>query len=182
MPRDGSGPKVLARHGLRVFDVETLATHGGSLRLSVCRRNSAGHEETHAPAALRIAEKDAHLDALSTYIGFAERVAAAKQSLLAFLNDARKAGKTVAAYGAAAKGNTLLNHCGVGTDLIEYVVDASPHKQGRYLPGSRLPIYGPDKLLETRPDYVLILPWNLRDEIIANMARVRGARRSMPAP
>ena len=175
---------VLAHHGLRVFDVETLATHGGSLRLLVCRRNSAGHEETHAPARLRIAEKDAHLDALSTYTGFAERVATAKQSLLAFLNDARRHGKTVAAYGAAAKGNTLLNHCGVGTDLIAYVVDASPHKQGRYLPGSRLPIHGPEKLFETRPDYVLILPWNLRDEIIAEMARVRdwGGRFVTPIP
>ncbi len=175
---------VLAHHGLRVFDVETLATHGGSLRLSVCRRNSAGHEETHAPARLRIAEKDARLDALSTYTGFAERVATAKQSLLAFLNDARRHGKTVAAYGAAAKGNTLLNHCGVGTDLIEYVVDVSPHKQGRYLPGSRLPIYEPEKLLETRPDYVLILPWNLRDEIIANMPQVRdwGGRFVVPIP
>ena len=175
---------VFARHGLRVFDVESLATHGGSLRLTVCRGDSAGHGETAGLAALRAAERDAGLHDLAGYLGFSGRVAAVKQSLLGFLEGARGEGKTVAAYGAAAKGNTLLNYCGVGADSIEYVVDASPHKQGRYLPGSRLPIYGPEKLAETRPDYVLILPWNLRDEITAGMAHVRdwGGRFVTPIP
>ena len=116
--------------------------------------------------------------------GFAEQVAAVRESLLGFLEDARRDGKSVAAYGAAAKGNTLLNHCGVDRALVDYVVDASPHKQGRYLPGSRLPIHAPGRLAETRPDYVLILPWNLRDEITAKMAVVRGwgGRFVVPVP
>ena len=175
---------VFARHGLRVFHVETLATHGGSLRLSVCRRHSTRHGETSAPAALRAAEWDAGLDDLATYTEFAKPVAKARQSLLAFLNGARADGKSVAAYGAAAKGNTLLNFCGVGDDLIEYVVDASRHKQDRYMPGSRLKIYRPEMLAETRPDYVLILPWNWRDEIIADIAFVRdwGGRFVVPIP
>ena len=175
---------VLARQGLRVFDVESLASHGGSLRLSVCAHNSARYQETKAPDALRAAESSAGLDSLAAYRGFAERVAAARQSLLAFLSAARDEGKSVVAYGAAAKGNTLLNYCAVGTDLIGYVVDASPHKQGRYLPGSRLPIHSPDKLAETRPDYVLILPWSLRDEIMREMAAVRdwGGRFVVPIP
>ena len=175
---------VFARHGLRVFDVESLATHGGSLRLTVCRGDSAGHGETAGLAALRAAERDAGLHDLAGYLGFAKRVAAVKQSLLGFLEGARGEGKTVAAYGAAAKGNTLLNYCGVGADSIEYVVDASPHKQGRYLPGSRLPIYGPEKLAETRPDYVLILPWNLKEEICRSMAVIRqwGGQFIVPIP
>ena len=175
---------VFARHGLRVFDVETLATHGGSLRLFVCRADCNRHEERPGPGALRAAERDARLHELATYTGFTERVAAVRQSLLGFLNGARDDGKTVAAYGAAAKGNTLLNYCAIGTDLIDYVVDASPHKQGRYLPGSRLPIHGPEKLAESRPDYVLILPWNLRREITAKMAHVRdwGGRFVVPIP
>lgn len=175
---------VLTRHGLRVFDVETLASHGGSLRLSVCRRDSARHEDTEAPDALRAAEGRAGLDSLAPYTGFTERVATVRDSLLAFLRAARDDGKSVVAYGAAAKGNTLLNHCAVGTDLIAYVVDASPHKQGRYLPGSRLPIHSPKRLQETRPDYVLILPWNLRDEIMREMAAVRdwGGRFVVPIP
>ena len=177
---------VLARHGLRAFDVEQLTTHGGSLRLFACRAHGDGDDRGEGPelAAVRAAERAAGLDRIETYTGFADRVAAVRDSLLGFLEDARRDGNSVAAYGAAAKGNTLLNFCGVDRALIDYVVDASPHKQGRYLPGSRLPIHAPERLAETRPDYVLILPWNLRDEITAKMAAVRGwgGRFVVPVP
>ena len=175
---------VLARHGLRLFDVETLATHGGSLRLLACRAGCERHEDGPGLHAVRDAERTAGLDQLSTYTGFAERVAEVKAALRNFLETAKRDGKSVAAYGAAAKGNTLLNTCGVGTDLIDYVVDASPHKQGRYLPGSRLPIVGPERLAETRPDYVLILPWNLRHEIVGQNPAVGdwGGRFVVPIP
>jgi SAM-dependent methyltransferase len=175
---------VLARHGLRLFDVETLATHGGSLRLFACHADCDQHEDGPGLDAVRDAERGAGLGQLSTYTGFATRVTAVKNSLLTFLAAAKRDGKSVAAYGAAAKGNTLLNTCGVGTDMIDYVVDASPHKQGRFLPGSRLPIVAPGRLGETRPDYVLILPWNLRDEIIGQNSAVRdwGGRFVVPIP
>ena len=175
---------VLARHGLRLFDVETLATHGGSLRLFACHADCDQHQDGPGLDAVRDAEHRASLDRLSAYTGFAARVAAVKDSLLTFLEAANRDSKSVAAYGAAAKGNTLLNTCGVGTRLIDYVVDASPHKQGRYLPGSRLPIVAPDRLSETRPDYVLILPWNLCDEIIWQNSAVRdwGGRFVVPIP
>ena len=175
---------VLARHGLRLFDVETLATHGGSLRLFACHADCDQHQDGPGLDAVRDAEHRASLDRLSAYTGFAARVAAVKDSLLTFLEAANRDSKSVAAYGAAAKGNTLLNTCGVGTRLIDYVVDASPHKQGRYLPGSRLPIVAPDRLSETRPDYVLILPWNLCDEIIGQNSAVRdwGGRFVVPIP
>lgn len=165
---------VLARHGLRLFDVETLATHGGSLRLLACHADCDQHDNGPGLDTVLNAEGRARLDQLSTYTGFTARVAAVKDALLTFLEAAKRDSKSVAAYGAAAKGNTLLNTCGVGTGLIDYVVDASPHKQGRYLPGSRLPIVAPDRLGETKPDYVLILPWNLCDEIIGQNLAVRG--------
>ncbi len=175
---------VLARHGLRLFDVETLATHGGSLRLFACHADCDQHKDGPGLEAVRDAERKAGFDQLSAYTGFAARVAAVKGALLAFLETAKRGGKSVAAYGAAAKGNTLLNTCGVDTDLIDYVVDASPHKQGRYLPGSRLPIVAPHRLSETKPDYVLILPWNLRDEIIGQNSAVHdwGGRFVVPIP
>ncbi len=169
---------------MRGFDVEKLPTHGGSLRILACRSDVTAHAEGPGLAGVRAEERAARLDRLATYAGFGDRVAAVKDSLLDFLGAARREGKTVVAYGAAAKGNTLLNYCSVGRDLIDYVVDVSPHKQGRYLPGSRLPILSPDRLVETRPDYVLILPWNLRDEITSAMAHVRGwgGRFVVPVP
>ncbi|MEE2980391.1 MAG: class I SAM-dependent methyltransferase [Pseudomonadota bacterium] len=175
---------VLARHGLRLFDVDTLATHGGSLRLYACHADCEGHQEGPGLDAVRGAERDAGLGELSTFTGFAARVATVKDALRAFLETAKSQGKTVVAYGAAAKGNTLLNTCGIGTDLIEYVVDASPHKQGRYLSGSRLPIVSPERLAETKPNYVLILPWNLRHEIIGQNPTVGdwGGRFVVPIP
>ena len=176
--------RIFARNGLRVVDVEPLPTHGGSLRVLACRENSAAHASGPGLAAMRAEERAAGLDRIESYSGFAERVAAVKESLLAFLDRARRDGKTVVAYGAAAKGNTLLNVCGVGPELIDFVVDASPHKQGRYTPGARLPIYRPERLIEARPDYVLILPWNLRDEIVDEMHEVRswGGRFVVPIP
>ena len=174
---------VFARHGLRIFDVETLETHGGSLRILACRE-AADRAEEPALARVRAQENAAGLDRLDVYAGFGARVAEAQASLIAFLERARREGRTVAAYGAAAKGNTLLNACGVGRDDIAGVADVSPHKQGRYMPGSRLPIHAPDWLRETRPDYVLILPWNLKDEIVERMACVRewGGRFVVPIP
>jgi SAM-dependent methyltransferase len=156
---------VLAAHGLRVVDVEELATHGGSLRVWVGR----GEPEATV-AALREAEQRAGLDQLETYVAFAERVRANKRVLLRFLLDAADRGETVAAYGAPAKGNTLLNYAGVRSDLIAYTVDRNPYKQGRFLPGSRIPIYSPQRLLDDPPDHLLVLPWNLLDEVRAQMA------------
>jgi hypothetical protein len=122
---------------------------------------------------VRTAERVAGLDRIEAYAGFQAKVDAVRASLLAFLHRARAEGRVVAAYGAAAKGNTLLNHCGIGTDLIAYVVDLNPHKQGRLLPGSRLPVHAPERIALTRPDYVLILPWNIADEIVGSMGHVR---------
>ncbi|KAB2938996.1 MAG: class I SAM-dependent methyltransferase [Hyphomicrobium sp.] len=164
--------RILTKHGLRVFNVEELRTHGGSLRVFSCHRD-AHQSEAPGLARVRAKEADFGLDSLGAYEGFDAKVQAAKKALLAFLNSAKAEGKTVAAYGAAAKGNTLLNYCGVGTDLVAYVVDRNDKKQGRYLPGSRLPILAPEKIAETKPDYVLILPWNLRREIEAQMGEVR---------
>ncbi len=176
--------RVFARHGLVVFDVEQLPTHGGSLRVFARRRDGEPRAATPAVEDLRAEESAAGLDRLEAYSGFADRVAAVKAGLLEFLRRARSDGKTVVAYGAAAKGNTLLNTCGIDGELIAYVVDRNPHKQGCYLPGSRLAIHPPERIFETRPDYVLILPWNLRDEIMAAMAGVRewGGRFVVPVP
>lgn len=161
--------QVLRAHGLRPFDVELLPTHGGSLRLFCCHE-AAGHAETEALRALRATEAGAGLGAASTYDGFAARVEAVCDSFRAFLSDARDEGRAVAAYGAAAKGNTFLNRCGVTRDDIVEVYDANPAKQGRYLPGSHVPIKAPDAVRTTRPDYVVILPWNLQDEIVRQLA------------
>jgi hypothetical protein len=158
--------KVLAHHGLRVFDVEELTTHGGSLRIFACQpiRNSL--------AGLRRQETLAGLDHLEAYTAFAEQVRETKRALLEFLIEARRRGKSVVGYGAPAKGNTLLNYCGVGTDFLDYTVDRNPHKQGRFLPGTHIPIHAPEKISQTKPDYVLILPWNLKDEIMGQMAMI----------
>ncbi|MBL8771000.1 MAG: class I SAM-dependent methyltransferase [Phenylobacterium sp.] len=161
--------QVLNAHGLRPFDVELLSTHGGSLRLFVCHQAS-GHEETDALRSLRAAEAAAGLGRIETYDGFAARVEAVRDSFLAFLAEARDDGKAIAAYGAAAKGNTFLNYCGVTRDDIVEVYDANPAKQDRYLPGSHVPIRSPEAVRRTRPDYVLILPWNLKDEITRQLA------------
>ncbi|MFN9711996.1 MAG: methyltransferase domain-containing protein [Alphaproteobacteria bacterium] len=161
--------QVLMAHGLRPFDVELLPTHGGSLRLFCCHQ-TARHVETAALRTLRATEAAAGLDKAETYDGFSARVEAVRDSFQAFLKEARDDGKAIAAYGAAAKGNTFLNYCGTtAADIVE-AYDANPAKQNRYLPGSHVPIRSPDAVRSSRPDYVLILPWNLKDEITRQLA------------
>jgi len=164
--------QVLRANGLRPFDVELLPTHGGSLRLFVCHAGS-GREETEALRALRARETAAGLDRIETYQGFTPRVEAVRASFRAFLDEAKADGKRIAAYGAAAKGNTFLNYCGVGPEDIVAAFDANPAKQGRYLPGSHIPILAPSEVRTVRPDYILILPWNLQTEIMGQLAYVR---------
>jgi len=165
--------RVWARHDMVVFDVERLPTHGGSLRLYLRHMGDSSKPVTGAVADLRVAEAMAALDRLETYRRFADGVVTAKCDLLEFLVTAKRQGKRIAGYGAPAKGNTLLNYCGVGPEFVEFTVDRSPHKQGMLLPGTRIPIRAPEAILAARPDYVLILPWNLREEIAQQMAAVR---------
>ncbi|MFT5182525.1 MAG: hypothetical protein ACI8S3_002418, partial [Alphaproteobacteria bacterium] len=165
--------QVFAKHGLRLFDVEELPTHGGSLRIFACHTESAQQSTGAGLANVRDKESRAGLGDDDIYTRFQDRVGAVRDGLRAFLASAREDGKRVAAYGAAAKGNTLLNFCGIGADDLAYVVDVSPHKQGRFLPGSHIPIRPVEYLREDHPDYVLILPWNLRDEIIADHGYIR---------
>lgn len=165
--------RVFEEHGLTLFDVEELPTHGGSLRIYGRHAADASKAVDGRVADLLEAERRAGLLDPATYDAFAARVRATKRSLLAFLLEAKARGETVVGYGAPAKGNTLLNYCGVRTDFLEFTVDRSPHKQGRYLPGTRIPIRSPDAIRATRPDVVLILPWNLKDEIVEQMADVR---------
>ena len=175
--------KIFAWHGLRVYDVDCLPTHGGSLRLHV------GHEAAARPRTKRFyatltEEKSAGLNDLSTYDRFGAAAVSVKCQVLEFLIEARREGKLVAGYGAPAKGNTLLNYCGVGPELLPFTVDRSPHKQGRFLPGRQIPISAPERIFAARPDYVFILPWNLKDEIIEQMRGVRdwGGRFVVPIP
>ncbi|MET0143242.1 MAG: class I SAM-dependent methyltransferase [Ilumatobacteraceae bacterium] len=175
---------VFRRHGLRIFDVEQLPTHGGSLRIFACHDQDLTHVDTPRIDAVLAEERTDGLDRLETYTEFGQQVLRTKRSLWRFLADASEAGKVVVGYGAPAKGNTLLNYCGVGPDLVPYTVDRSPYKQGFLLPGVHIPILPPDQIALTRPDYVLILPWNLRDEIVEQMAHVRdwGGRFVVPIP
>lgn len=164
--------RILASHGLRIWDVEELQTHGGSLRLWVCHED-ASHHETSAVATLLAKERSAGMLEMDYYHGFQPLADDIKNAFLAFLLESRRSGKQVIGYGAAAKGNTLLNYAGVRPDLLNYVVDASPYKQGRHLPGSRIAVVAESRVRETRPEFVVILPWNLRDEIIAQLAYIR---------
>lgn len=176
--------EVFARHGLVLFDVEELKTHGGSLRIYARHSEDETKKITGRVDDLKERELGAGTRRIETYLEFSEQVEETKRALLSFLIQARREGKRVVGYGAPAKGNTLLNYCGIRTDFLDYTVDASPHKQNRFLPGTHIPIYHTDKLKETRPDYVLILPWNLRDEIVAQHAYVRewGGRFLTPIP
>jgi SAM-dependent methyltransferase len=175
---------LFAAHGLRVFDVEELPTHGGSLRIYACRADDDWRPVEPAVAALADREKAEGVRDLEWYLSFAERVKETKRRLLAFLIEARRDGKSVVGYGAPAKGNTLLNYCGIRSDFLDYTVDRSPHKQGRFLPGTHIPIYSPERIFETRPEYVLILPWNVKDEVMHQMADVRtwGGKFVVPIP
>ena len=167
---------IFAHHGLTLFDVEEVPTHGGSLRIF------ARHAENDAPvaaitprvAAMRQKETEFGLTKMATYTAFGDKVKATKRKLLTFLIEAADAGKKTVCYGAAAKGVTLVKYCGVRDDLVEYVVDKSPYKQDHFMPGVRIPIYGPERIFETKPDYVLILPWNLTKEISGEMAAIHG--------
>ena len=161
---------ALAVHGLSVVDVERLTTHGGSLRVHLSASGSA----TEAVERVRGEERAAGLDRIETYAAFGQQVAARKRSILRFLFDLHDRALTVAGYGAPAKGNTLLNYCGIRTDLVSFTVDANPAKQGTLLPGSHIPVLPPDALRERRPDRVVLLPWNLRDELVESLADVRG--------
>jgi SAM-dependent methyltransferase len=176
--------RILANHQLTVFDVEELSTHGGSLRVYACRSESSAHPVAPAVSRLIVDEERAGLHKSEGYQNFAEQVKQTKFELLEFLLTAAREGKTVAGYGAPGKSATLLHYCGIGKDLIEYTVDRSPHKQGRHLPGTHIPIYHPNRLRETRPEYVLILPWNLKAEIMEQLQYIRewGGRFVVPIP
>lgn len=176
--------KIFDRHGLTLFDVDELPTHGGSLRIYATHAENNTKPVTASVAMLKHQEREAGLECLKTYSGFAEQVRETKRQLLEFLIVAKRAGKTVVGYGAPAKGNTLLNYCGIRGDFIDYTVDRSPHKQGKFLPGTHIPIHHPDKIRETRPDYLLILPWNIKDEVMEQMADIRqwGGKFVVPIP
>jgi len=176
--------KIFASHGLILFDVEEIPTHGGSLRIYGKHDTNSNYEVTNRLTNLKNKEIKAQLDRIDTYLGFGEQVKETKRKLLQFLIDVKSQGKTIVGYGAPAKGNTLLNYCGIRTDFLDYTVDRSPHKQGLFLPGTHIPVYHPDKIKETRPDYVMILPWNIKDEIIEQMAHIRewGGQFLIPIP
>jgi SAM-dependent methyltransferase len=180
----GTAERVLRAHGLVVFDVDELPTHGGSLRVYAHRAGGEARAVSARVPALLDRERAAGLERLEPYALFREHVHEAKRALLEFLIGVKRAGKRVAGYGAPGKGNTLLNYCGIRTDLVECTVDRNPYKQGKFLPGSRIPVFAPTHILETRPDYLLILPWNLREEIMAQMAGIRawGGRFVVPIP
>ncbi len=176
--------RILESHGLKVFDVEELATHGGSLRVYACRLEDETHEVMRTVQDIIANEKDAGLGSVDGYASFARQVKETKFALVEFLMAAARQGKAVAGYGAPGKSATLLQYCGIGKDLIAYTVDRSPYKQGRFLPGSRIPIYHPDRIRETKPEYVVILPWNLKDEIMAQLQYIRewGGKFVVPIP
>jgi C-methyltransferase C-terminal domain/Putative zinc binding domain/Methyltransferase domain len=176
--------RVLSAHGLDVFDVDELATHGGSLRLYAQRRSTGRRRVSSKVEALAARERALGFDTLDGHGDFAARVEEAKWSLLEFLIECRREGKRVAGYGAPGKGNTLLNYCGIRTDLLDFTVDRNPYKQGQFLPGTHIPIRHPEALEQARPDFILILPWNLKEEIVAQLSYSRewGARCVVPIP
>ncbi len=165
--------RVFEAHGLRLFDVEELPTHGGSLRIYGAHAEDRGKPETGAARELRERERAAGYEDLDTYLGYGRRVERDKRQILSFLIDLKEQGLSIAGYGAPAKGNTLLNYCGVGRDFMDFTCDLNPHKQGHFLPGSHIPICSPEEIRELRPDVVLILPWNLKDEIVAQLGFIR---------
>ncbi len=176
--------KVFAAHGLTLFDVDELTTHGGSIRIYGRHAEDASKPRTARVEQLRSRELAMGFDKIETYRKFDEQVKETKRNILEFLIDLKRAGKQIVGYGAPGKGNTLLNYCGIREDFIDYTVDRNPYKQGKYTPGTHIPIHAPDKIRETKPDYIFILPWNLRTEITAQMAYVRewGCRFIVPIP
>jgi hypothetical protein len=176
--------KILATHNLAVFDVEELPTHGGSLRIFATHSSNASVVVNERVKKLRAREEDAGFSKIETYYSFGEQVKETKRKLLEFLISAKRAEKSIAGYGAPGKGNTLLNYCGIRTDFVDYTVDRNPYKQGKYLPGTHIPILPPNRIQETKPDYLLILPWNLKDEIIKQNSFIRewGGQFVIPIP
>jgi len=176
--------RILAACALTVFDVDELTTHGGSLRVYARHTEDSSKAVTERAVRLRAREEQAGVTCLDYYFSFAEKVKQTKRRLLDFLIKAKCEGKSIAGYGAAGKGNTLLNYCGIRTDFIDYVVDRNPYKQGRFLPGTHIPVFHPDKIRETKPDYIYIGPWNLKEEIMEQLAYVRewGAQFVVPIP
>ncbi len=176
--------KIMQAHGLKVFDVEELPSHGGSLRVFACREETSAHPLEANVSRVLEDEERAGLFTAEGYKSFARQAEETKLALVDFLIHAARQGKSVVGYGAPGKSATLLHYCGIGKDLIEYTVDRSPHKQGRHLPGTHIPIYEPDRIRETKPDYVVILPWNLQNEIVAQMQYIRewGGKFVVPIP
>jgi SAM-dependent methyltransferase len=180
----GTLQRILSAHGLTIFDVEELSTHGGSMRVYAAHADGHGGPADGSVADLLAREDAAGLSTPEPYASFAARVEETKRRLLEVLISIKREGKSVAGYGAPGKGNTLLNYCGIRGDLVDYTVDRNPYKQGRFLPGTHIPIAHPSKIAERRPDFILILPWNLKDEIIEQLSFVRdwGARFIVPIP
>lgn len=176
--------KIFAAHGMTLFDVKELPTHGGSLRIYACHQEDQSKSVSDRVIELREREKKDGFMTLERYINFDEQVRETKRKLLDFLIKAKREGKTIVGYGAPGKGNTLLNYCGIRTDFLDYTVDRNPYKQGKFLPGTHIPILHPSKIEETKPDYVLILPWNFKDEIMGQMNFIRqwGGKFVVPIP
>jgi C-methyltransferase-like protein/methyltransferase family protein len=165
--------RIFAAHGMRIFDVEELRTHGGSLRIYVCHQELQDQPAGARVTELLTREEKEGVNRLDYYQGFGEKVKAIKRDLLEFLLQAKRQGKQIVGYGAPGKGNTLLNYCGIRTDFLNYTVDRNPYKHGKYTAGTHIPIFPPEKIQETKPDYVLILPWNLREEIVSQLSYIR---------
>ncbi len=179
-----SAEALFAGHGMTIFDVEELWTHGGSLRIYARHASDQSRPVGERVLALRKREEDAGYRKIETYTRFEEQVRETKRKLLELLTAAKRQGKRIAGYGAPGKGNTLLNYCGIRTDFIDFTVDRNPYKQGKFLPGTHIPIFAPEKIDEVKPDYVFILPWNFKDEILAQLAHIRnwGGRFIIPIP
>lgn len=176
--------KVFATHGLVLFDVEELPTHGGSLRIYACHAQDGTKPVTDRVVELRTREAELGFERLEFYAAFEEQVKETKRSILEFLIQAKREKKHIAGYGAPGKGNTLLNYCGIRTDFLDYTVDRNPYKQGKFTPGTHIPIHHPDRIRETRPDYLFLLPWNLKDEIMQQTSYIRewGGKFVVPIP
>lgn len=176
--------KIFAKHGLRLFDVEELPTHGGSLRVYACHAENTTQPLSERAKELRSREEAAGITRLTYYASFAEKVKETKRKLLELLIGIKRAGKAIVGYGAPGKGNILLNYCGIRSDFLDYTVDRNPYKQGKFLPGTHIPIFPPYKIKETQPDYVMILPWNFKEEIMEQIAYIRnwGGRFIVPIP
>jgi SAM-dependent methyltransferase len=176
--------RIFNAHGLRIFDVEELSTHGGSLRIYACHLENNHYQDSPKLLEVKSREASEGFGQIDYYSSFGEKVIASKRNLLDFFIQAKRNGKNIAGYGAPGKGNTLLNYCGIRTDFLDYTVDRNPYKHGKFLPGSRIPIFPPERIAETKPDFIFILPWNLKDEIISQLSYVRqwGGKFVVPIP